>query len=135
MRKVMMLFFMLLLAVNNLPAGDAAIDGKKLDLAKKGLMQTLKSDNFGARYSALHVLLKLKSDYPELNLSEFNPILVSMVKNDRASVIRVNANMAYIYINSDELSQRVKVSEREDAVAFFNSLYGELNQNALAFAD
>ncbi|MDZ7372260.1 MAG: hypothetical protein ONB12_13945, partial [candidate division KSB1 bacterium] len=92
-------------------AADRTTSAEKarIDLAKKALMEVLKSDNAGARNSALHVIAKIKSEYPDVDLTVFNDMLLRLSRNDERSLIRVNANLAYAYINNPELAARVKV--------------------------
>lgn len=118
-------------------AADRATSAEKarIDLAKKALMEVLKSDNAGARNSALHVIAKIKSEYPDVDLTVFNDMLLRLSRNDERSLIRVNANLAYAYINNPELAARVKVEDPEDPAAFFNALYNELNKAIVAFND
>ncbi|MDZ7314721.1 MAG: hypothetical protein ONB24_01220 [candidate division KSB1 bacterium] len=109
------------------------VEKARIELAKRALLDVLKSENAGARNSALHVIAKIKSDYPDVDLTVFNDMLLKLSRNDERSLIRVNANLAYAYINNPELAARVKVEDPEDPAAFFNALYNELNKAVVAF--
>lgn len=132
MKKMLILFAAVIFAAGTLSASEVGIDKNRMELAKRNLMQVLKSGNTGARNSALHVIAKIKSEYPNADLSEFNAVLKQLEKNDARSIIRVNANLAYVYINSPELAERIKVEDPENPAAFFSALYAELNENVIA---
>ena len=110
----------------------STVTAEKIELAKKGLLFSLKSENDGVRNSALHVLAKVRSEHPQADLSVFNKALTQMSKNDDRSFLRANANLAYIYINSTELPSKVRTETQEDPSVFFNELYSELNKDFVA---
>lgn len=132
MKKVLGGILVLMLAAAPLFADANTVSKENLELAKKGLMFSLKSENAGVRNSALHILAKVRADHPNANLSGFNRVLTDMSKKDDMKAIRANANLAYIYINSNELPARVRVEDREDPSIFFNDLYTELSENFVA---
>ncbi len=130
--KRMIGILVLTFALSPLFANANPVDSGKLELATKGLLASLKSENPGVRNSALHVLAKIRSEYPQADLSVFNRMLTQMSKNDAQSMIRANANLAYIYINSTELPSKVRTQDQEDPSVFFNDLYSELNKDFIA---
>ncbi len=125
-KMIYVLTIALLTTVSFAADRSTAVEKERIDLAKKALLEVLKSDNAGARNSALHVIAKIKSDYPDVDLTVFNDMLLRLSRNDANSLIRVNANLAYAYLNNPGLAARVKVEDPEDPAVFFNALYAEL---------
>lgn len=134
MKKVVALF-VLLAVVGGYAAEKNNTETAKWEKAEKALLMSLKSENRGVRNSTLHVLAKIKSDDPELDMSVFNSSLLRMVRRDNDPMIRANANIIYTYINNNELAQNLSVSNPEDPAAFFASLYSELDAGFMMYAD
>ncbi len=118
-------------AVMSVSAADRSVENR-IEKAKLNLMQALKSDNQGVRNGSLLVLAKIKSDFPETDLTDLNKTLIRLSADDEATFIRANANLTYIYLNSVELPKTVKVDSTENPAVFFNKLYQEINKNFLA---
>ena len=83
------------------------------------------------RNGSLFVLAKIKSDFPETDLTNLNKILLELSAKDSEAYIRANANLTYIYLNSEELCRMVKVDDSENPALFFSKVYLELNKDFL----
>lgn len=132
MKKVMKIIFVALFATAlSVSATETSVESR-IERAKVNLTQALKSDNEGVRNGSLLVLAKIKSEFPETDMKDFNKMLKRLTMEDSKEYIRANANLTYIYINSEELANTVKVDNAENPAVFFNKLYQELNKHLLA---
>lgn len=132
MKTIMKFMVVALLAtVVSISAAERSIENR-IEKAKVNLTHALKSDNDGVRNGSLLVLAKIKSDYPETDMSDLNKTLIKVSSNDSEAYIRANANLTYIYLNSPELVNELKVDNEENPAIFFNKLYRELNKSFLA---
>ena len=130
-RMIKILVFTLFAGVLSVSAAERSLESR-IEKAKVNLAHSLKSDNEGVRNGSLLVLAKIKSDFPQLDMTGLNKTLISVSADDDAAYIRANANLTYIYLNSAELPKIVKVESTENPAVFFNKLYQELNKDFLA---
>jgi hypothetical protein len=131
MKRIKVMIVALFAIVLSVSAADRSLE-QRIEKAKVNLTQALHSENEGVRNGSLLVLAKIKSDFPQLDLSDLNKTLISISADDNAAYIRANANLTYIYLNSAELPNLVKVESTENPAVFFNKLYQELNKEFLA---
>ncbi len=131
MKRMMKTMFVLLTMALSLSAAESSIESR-IEKAKVNLNYSLQNENEGVRNGSLLVLAQIKSDYPNTDLTELNKTLKKLTANDSRPYIRANANLTYIYLNSEELPHTVKVDDIENPAVFFNKLYQELNKNFLA---
>lgn len=132
MKRMMKIMVVALFAtVLSVSAAERSLENR-IEKAKVNLTYALQNENEGVRNGSLLVLAQIKSDFPEMDLTDLNKTLINISADDAASYIRANANLTYIYLNSAELPNVVKVESTENPAIFFNKLYQELNKNFLA---
>ncbi len=101
-------------------------DKARLCKALQGYKVCLKSENLGVRTSALYQLAKLKSCFPDLDLSEVMLAVDQVCKKDKEPIVRAQANLTYAYIADDSLCAKVKTLAADTPVEFFNRVQTEL---------
>ncbi len=79
----------------------------------------LTSENRGVRHSTLLILVRFKSQFPQLNMSTFNDVLEKMSKSDPEKHLRIDAQIALIYLNDPVIATSIPiVDETAPANAF-----------------
>ncbi|MBN2356754.1 hypothetical protein JXO59_11625 [candidate division KSB1 bacterium] len=99
---------------------------QKKELAIKGYMAGIKSDNVGLRNSVLYKIAQLKSQHPETDCSVFVPELKRMIAKDQNRLLQLHAQLTLIYIQDDELRGRVKADRLQDPEYFFARIYSHV---------
>ncbi len=90
---------------------DQFLSGKIMAASTKSWLANLSSPNAGVRHSTLQVLVRMKSDFPYLDMSVFNTILKRMCEQDPVAHLQVDAKIAAVYLNNTELAQAIKIVE------------------------
>ena len=134
MKKVLATALMTVFLASAGFSADNTVPQDKLNKAIKAFQHSLKAENNGVRHSALHVIAKLKSDYPNINLDKLDNSLLRVAKKDKDAIIRAHANLTYLYLNNNELVSKVKVTDPENPMSFFNDLHNELYEEFLSLA-
>lgn len=116
-------FAILMFASVVVEAKTPAVDEDRLNRFLTNIENSLKSENEGVRFWSLFLLARLKSDAPEMDLSQFNRALNRMTDRDEEELLRVNAKMTYLYLNEPELVKSVRVLDRENPLVFYAQLY------------
>lgn len=122
MKRLLYIVGSLVLIMSFLLAGE-----QDVEKIKTNYKSALESNNPGVRFSGLFNLVYMKSQYPEISLEMYNRQLQKIIKEDNEAIIRVDANLAYLYLNSEDLAYVVKVQDKENPKEFFNTLYRTLN--------
>ena len=108
-------------SVDAKPLTEEAHMNKYLD----NLETSIKMDNNGVQFWSLFLLARVKSESPERDLSRFNKQLNRLIDREESELVRVNAKMTYLYINSDELAEKVQITDIENPLPFYTNLYIE----------
>jgi len=94
--------------------------------AIQGYKMALASENCGLRNDALHKIARMKSEYPETDLSCFEPILKKMAVKDADAMVRMNAQLTLNYLRDSAISEWVPTQKAETSFEFFNRLYQQM---------
>lgn len=81
---------------------------------------SLKSDNPGVRKSALYQLARIRSSFPDIDLSEILPTMKRLCVKDKEPIVRVQANLTAVYLTDSTLVTWVKTDSGPDPQAFYN---------------
>ncbi|HPG41843.1 MAG TPA: hypothetical protein PLP19_21500 [bacterium] len=106
---------------------DTFLSSQIMQTATKGWIAALASDVPGVRHSTLHVLVRLKSDFPKLDMSVFNNALKKMSDKDKQLHLQVDAKIAFIYLNSSELAATIKIQEDMAPGDVFTIIHSEMD--------
>ena len=96
--------------------------------AGKMYTTALKSENDGLRNSAIFELAKIRSKYHYIDLTGYEKALKKMSSSDSKEFIRLNAQLTLTYLQDKTLSERVKVQDGEDPLAFYTRLHEAICQ-------
>jgi len=88
-----------------------------------GYVRALQSDNMGVRQSALYQLARIKSRFPEVDLSNTVDQIAQLSKKDEEPVVRVQASLILVYLQDRELLQTIKPDSPADPVNFYNQVH------------
>lgn len=132
MKRLLSAIFVIAILATAGYSADNKVSEKTLQMAEKAYSKSLNSDNAGIRASALYNIAKMKSRFPNYDFEKLEKSVVELAKKDSDSLIRANANLTYIYMNSPELAKNVKISDTENPLMFFNEVYNTLYSNAMA---
>ncbi len=117
---------------------DNFLTSQIMQTATKGWIASLTSDVPGVRHSTLHILVRLKYDFPNLDMSVFNNTLKKMCEKDPQPHLQVDAKIAAAYINSSELAAAIEIQEDMAPGDVFTIIHSEMdrvfeNTNPLTF--
>ncbi len=90
---------------------DNFINSKAMKETTDLWIKNLSHESAWIRHSTLHILVLLKSDCPQLDMSKFNKPLDKMITNDPLYHLQVDAKLAEIYLNDSLLSSSIKLNE------------------------
>jgi hypothetical protein len=88
----------------------------------------LGAENAGVRHATLYALVRLKSDFPQLDMSVFNAALNKAVNKDPVAHIQVDAKIASIYLSDAKLASAVKVDENAAPGDVFAHIHVEMDK-------
>lgn len=108
------------------------VTAKKIERAIQGYYMALKSDNNGLKNDAIFQLSRLKSTFPDLDLSQAVKELRKAIKTEKNPLVRMHADLAIIYLNDNSLAKILKIEQDEDSMTFFTRLHTKINASALA---
>jgi hypothetical protein len=97
----------------------------------KLLMQckaSLNSENFGVRRSTLYLLAKIKSSYPDVDVSAVLPSMRRLCVRDKEPIVRVQANLTAAYLTDSTLVKMIKPDSPTDAHGFYDRVQMALEQ-------
>jgi hypothetical protein len=103
----------------------------KLAKLVQAYKMALNSENVGVRSSALFQLAKIKSRYPSCDLSELMSPVERLSKKDAEPILRVQANLTFVYLGDETLAQKIKTGEPDDPIVFYNTVQTELSMALL----
>lgn len=126
MKKLMIVFVLLIIFTAASFAGNSNPIDNKLQKATNGYIDALQSENPGIRNSALHQLTVLKAKYPNYDLTKVAKQVKKLSKNDSELLIRVNAHLTYRYLTNMELGDKIDTNTI-DPKSFFKDLYGQVS--------
>ncbi|MBN1998748.1 hypothetical protein JW935_14410 [candidate division KSB1 bacterium] len=119
--------FIVVLAVASMAVAETPSQ-KKFDKAINNYIIALKSKNPGVQSSAAFQIAKMKSQFPQVDLSRVEKSLAQVAKRNENKVIRLQAELTLTYVKDADLVYRVRVNDTENPVYFYN----DLNQTIFA---
>lgn len=110
------------------PAKQFATTEKKIEFAKKNLMNGLRSENEGVMESALRLTAQMKMQYPATDVSDLVSVIDEIAVEHRSGTIRYKAYIASsICLEPEWYSQEEKVTAASEE-NFFRAASARLNQ-------
>jgi hypothetical protein len=128
--KILVVVVMAVMMVTSVFAKENKSD--RIDLAEQGYADALKSDVTGLRNNALLQIVKMQSDYQDVEFSKLKKIVKQMSKDDPFLVLRTNAHMTMIIMENPLLANLVDAYDYEDANQYFDTFYLKLAENQVA---
>ena len=125
MKRILTYSFVALLFFSATMIANESESKKNMTTYLNSLERSLSEDNNGVQFWAMFHIAKLKSENPELNLDRFEWPLNRILERENSELIKVNAKMTLLYINSNELANQVKVVDIENPLLFYTQLYFE----------
>jgi len=126
MKRVYVTMMILLAAVLSNAQTSSHPEMKDHARAKRiimGYVRALQSDNMGVRQSALYQLARIKSHFPEVDLTNTLDQIAQLSKKDEEPVVRVQASLILVYLQDRELLQTIKPESPADPVNFYNQVH------------
>lgn len=108
---------------------------KKIEQAKAGYINALKSDVAQLRNDAICQIAQLKSRYPNADYSDVRRELNKVVKKDSQPYIRAHAVLAIVYLDDNSLDKDVTLTYNGDSKVFFDQIYNSLQNQYMGYLD
>jgi hypothetical protein len=128
MKRIIFAIAILALASGNAFSADKMTLKQKIEMAINGYEKAIQSDNPGLNQSGVFQIAHLYSKYPDADLGKAKSILKKAVRKNDNEWVRLHARMTLEYIANSEL-QSVKVTDPEDPMVFYSSLYTRMGEN------
>jgi hypothetical protein len=128
MKRIIITIAILALAGGNAFSADKMTLKQKVKMAINGYEIAIKSDNPGLNQSGVFQIAHLYSKYPNADLGKAKSILKKAASNNDSELVRLHARMTLAFIENNEL-QSVKVTNPEDPMVFYSSLYTRMGEN------
>ena len=82
---------------------------KTMANATKGWIESLSSDVSGLRHSTIHVLARIKSEFPQLDMSVFKSALEKVSKTDSEEHLQIDAKIVLIFLDNPEIASSISI--------------------------
>jgi len=111
----------------NMREFDNFLTSEIMEKSTASWMQSLSSEMESVRHSTLSVIVRLKSDFPNLDTSVFNSAVRKIMNNDPELHLQIDAKIAYLYLNNSELASKVTFSSQPDPGDVFTQIHQSMH--------
>ena len=128
MKTKLLLIAMALAITGSAFANTQPIPRHIMDKAVQNYKVCLESRNEGVRTSALYQLAKIKSAYPQLDLTALEKNVSNLAKNDKSPLVRVNASITKAILTNELPTGQIETSNN-DPDEYFGDYYKNIIEN------